>query len=101
MNTKKTNSTLKQVDFKVSGRVQGVCFRMFVQQNAKINNVSGWVRNCSDGTSVEGLMQGSLENLHKMIEILKKGPSMARVLNSYFDWEENPKQIFDSFDIKH
>ena len=37
-----------------SGRVQGVGFRMFVRQQAVMNDITGWVMNMSDGTVREG-----------------------------------------------
>ena len=33
-----------------AGRVQGVGFRMFVRQQAVMNDITGWVMNMSDGT---------------------------------------------------
>ncbi len=33
----------------VTGRVQGVCFRMYTQRQAEDNGLTGWVRNLADG----------------------------------------------------
>ena len=49
-------------DFLVRGRVQGVGFRWFVEREAKILGISGWVRNNSDG-SVEVLAIGTRDQL--------------------------------------
>jgi acylphosphatase len=42
----------------VKGRVQGVGFRWFVEREAQLLAVGGWVRNCDDG-SVEVLVMGT------------------------------------------
>ena len=39
----------KNVRVLISGRVQGVCFRACTRDQAQILNLSGWVRNLSDG----------------------------------------------------
>lgn len=63
----------------VSGNVQGVGFRIFVQDRARVDNLRGWVRNLSDGR-VEALAQGSESELSRFVEELKRGPhSLARV----------------------
>ena len=42
------SSSFVQAYVKVTGRVQGVGFRMFVQEEALRLGLSGWVRNCAD-----------------------------------------------------
>lgn len=64
--------------FKVSGRVQGVSFRATTQEAAWRLGVSGWVRNCTDG-SVEGMASGSDEALEAFRQWLSAGPDYARV----------------------
>lgn len=64
--------------FIVRGRVQGVGFRWFVEREAHILYVAGWVRNNSDG-SVEVLAQGSREQLLTLRSRLRQGPRAARV----------------------
>ena len=44
----------------VTGRVQGVGFRWFVEREARLIGVGGWVRNCDDG-AVEVLASGTNE----------------------------------------
>lgn len=62
----------------VSGRVQGVGFRLFVSALARRMNVAGWVRNLPDGC-VE--VAGSAENdvLELFERELRRGPELSRV----------------------
>jgi acylphosphatase len=62
----------------VTGRVQGVGYRNFVEHLANKIEIDGYVRNLGDG-SVEVLAMGTPENLHKLRKGLEKGPMMARV----------------------
>ena len=64
--------------FLVRGRVQGVGFRWFVEREAHILQVAGWVRNNPDGT-VEVLAQGTREQLAGLRSRLLAGPRAARV----------------------
>jgi len=66
--------------FLVRGRVQGVGFRWFVEREAHILGVSGWVRNNPDG-SVEVLAMGTREQLAGLRSRLRQGPRAARVDN--------------------
>ncbi len=68
----------KTFAFRVTGRVQDVCFRYFTCQQARALGVSGEVRNEGDG-SVCGKAAGSPENLEKFFDHLRVGPNMARV----------------------
>jgi acylphosphatase len=62
----------------VRGRVQGVGFRWFVEREAHMLQVAGWVRNNPDGT-VEVLAQGTREQLAGLRSRLLEGPRAARV----------------------
>jgi acylphosphatase len=64
--------------FLVRGRVQGVGFRWFVEREALILGIAGWVRNNFDGT-VEVLAVGTREQLAGMRSRLQEGPRAARV----------------------
>jgi acylphosphatase len=73
--------TEKPIDarrFVVRGRVQGVGFRWFVEREAHILGISGWVRNNHDG-SVEVLAQGTRDQLSGLHGRLREGPRAARV----------------------
>ncbi len=62
----------------VTGRVQGVCFRMYTQRQAEDCGLTGWVRNLADGR-VEVMAFGNEQQLAKLNQWLKSGPSMAQV----------------------
>jgi acylphosphatase len=64
--------------FLVRGRVQGVGFRWFVEREAFILQIAGWVRNNPDGT-VEILAQGTRDQLAGLHSRLREGPRAARV----------------------
>ena len=62
----------------VRGRVQGVGYRAFVEEEALALGLEGWVRNCRDGT-VEALFAGEATVIETMIETCRRGPYAARV----------------------
>ena len=62
----------------VSGRVQGVGFRWFVEREAATLEITGWVRNRDDG-SVEVMATGTSEKLSALHRRLREGPRAARV----------------------
>ena len=64
--------------FVVTGRVQGVGFRNYVEHAAGKIGVQGYVRNRRDG-GVEVLAMGKPEQLNEMRVVLQKGPMMSRV----------------------
>jgi acylphosphatase len=63
----------------VSGRVQGVGFRNYVEHVAGKLAVDGYVRNRRDG-SVEVFAISTSDRLNQLRFALEKGPTMARVL---------------------
>ena len=64
--------------FLISGRVQGVGFRYFVERAARDLGVSGWTRNLDDGR-VEVHANGSKVQLDELESRLRMGPSRADV----------------------
>ena len=62
----------------IRGRVQGVGFRAFVEEEALQRGVRGWVRNRRDG-SVEAMFSGEAQTVAGMIEACRRGPFGARV----------------------
>jgi len=84
--------------FLVRGRVQGVGFRWFVEREAHILGVAGWVRNNTDGT-VEVLAQGTLQQLTGLRARLREGPRAARV-DDVEESETQPVSRITSFRIE-
>lgn len=62
----------------ISGRVQGVGFRWFVEREAAEIGITGWVRNCQNG-DVEVMATGRREQLRSLRERLQEGPRASRV----------------------
>jgi acylphosphatase len=60
------------------GRVQGVGFRAFVEDEAARTGVEGWVRNRRDGT-VEAVFAGDAKAVEETIAACSKGSYAARV----------------------
>ncbi len=81
----------------ISGRVQGVCFRMATREQAIIQEITGWARNLGDGR-VEVFACGEPRQLDDLRRWLAKGPDMARVLN--VECVPADYQEFDQFMIR-
>ena len=69
---------MKRLRITVSGRVQGVCFRYFTEQIAKIYNIKGYVKNLYNG-DVEIAAIGENNNINIFIDKISKGPRLAIV----------------------
>jgi acylphosphatase len=61
-----------------SGHVQGVFFRDRTRREAVRLGVTGWVRNCPDGT-VEAHLEGSAEAVGELVRWCREGPRHATV----------------------
>ncbi|MCX8036603.1 MAG: acylphosphatase [Candidatus Sumerlaeia bacterium] len=81
----------------VSGRVQGVGFRNFVQLRAQQLKLSGWVKNLPDGR-VELVAEGDEKALAELEKALRTGPRAAKVTHVEIK-PEKPTGLFDRFDI--
>jgi acylphosphatase len=62
----------------VHGRVQGIGFRESMRMEAQRLNVSGWVRNRTDGT-VEAMLHGWPDDVSALLDWARGGPPGARV----------------------
>ena len=82
----------------VSGRVQGVFFRVETRHEATKRNVTGWVRNTIDG-KVEAIFEGPKEAVEEMIEFCRKGPTEARVTEVTVKWQTCTGE-FEDFKIR-
>lgn len=90
---------MKRVHVYISGRVQGVFFRAETQRTAKGFNLTGWVRNISDGR-VEALFEGEDTNMDKMLDWCHIGPPAARVEKVLTEEEPYTGELRD-FNIKY
>ena len=82
----------------IGGRVQGVGFRMFVQDRAGLEGVHGYVRNTEDGL-VEAFVEGDDEAISRMELALRRGPAGARV-DSFEVEEVEPRRRATGFSIR-
>jgi acylphosphatase len=82
----------------VRGRVQGVGFRWFVEHEAHVLDVKGWVRNTFDG-NVEVLASGTREQLSNLRRRLQQGPRAARV-DEVEESEAQPVEGMNTFRIE-
>lgn len=90
---------MKRVRFVVTGRVQGVGFRWFVKAEAVPLELTGWIRNRSDG-AVEGEVEGREDAIDALQACLEVGPSSAIVTNVEISEISDDTQRFKQFEIK-
>lgn len=69
---------MRRVRVVVSGRVQGVFFRVSCAERARSLGISGWVRNMPDG-GVEAVFEGPDDAVGAMVAWCRTGPPGARV----------------------
>jgi len=62
----------------VNGRVQGVGYRVSLQDEARKRGISGWVRNRKDG-AVEAVFAAPPELIDEMIAACRQGPRSGKV----------------------
>jgi acylphosphatase len=83
---------------RVTGRVQGVFFRAWARDEAQTVGVSGWIRNCSDG-SVEAQLEGEPDAVEELIDLMREGPPGAKV--NRVEVEEADREGLSSFEVRH
>jgi acylphosphatase len=86
------------VHLKIEGRVQGVYFRASVVGEANRLGLTGWVRNCRDG-SVEVVAEGPRSQLDKLASWCHQGPPGAVVQRVHSAWQE-ARNEFQDFRIR-
>ena len=81
----------------ISGKVQGIGFRYWLQKLAIEKNIYGWVKNKTSG-NVEVLIVGREKEILELIKLCEMGPSSAKIdyvqINDY-----NKDYIKKDFDI--
>jgi acylphosphatase len=85
--------------FFVTGRVQGVGFRWFVQEAAERLGLVGFVRNLEDGR-VEVFAEGDADTLGALQDKLQQGPGPSRV-DAVKVSEAAAAGCFTGFHIRH
>ena len=89
---------IKTYELVISGRVQGVGFRYFVESIAGKYGINGYVKNTFD-RKVEVICQGEEEDLRKFIDNIKRGPSFSVVTDVKIEEIKNSKK-YNIFEIK-
>ncbi len=84
---------------RISGRVQGVCYRLETKHAAEKWGAYGWVKNRPDGT-VEAVVEGSRQAVEALIAWCKSGPALARVDEVAVTWMPHGGE-FQSFEITY
>ncbi|GGO56288.1 acylphosphatase [Roseovarius pacificus] len=85
------------IEARITGRVQGVSFRVWTQRQAQARGLTGWVRNEPDGT-VRAWIEGPRDMVQGMLATLHEGPSVARV--DRVDSSEAAPEGFEGFEIR-
>lgn len=99
----------------ISGFVQGVGFRQFIQRSAQELRLTGWVKNLpasqpastqrgeqgGPDNRVEAVFSGSKEQIEKIITICRKGPFLADIKSVDVIWEkDNKEEAYENFEIR-
>lgn len=90
---------MNEIHCVITGRVQGVAYRTYVQESATELELVGYVKNIPDG-SVEVVAQGISDVLKDFIEYLYEGSLRAEVDSVAVDWR-TAKKIYDEFSVLH
>ena len=83
----------------VSGRVQGVGFRNYVEHVAGKLEIDGYVRNRRDGC-VEVFAIGTRDHLRQLLFALQKGPALSRVTNVTEEPDHPDEKYLGNFTIE-
>lgn len=81
----------------ISGRVQGVFFRMETKRAADRFSVFGRVRNLKDGT-VEAVFEGDRDRVDAALDWCRQGPPQADVADVNVAWNDYTGE-FKGFNI--
>ncbi len=82
----------------ITGKVQGVYFRLAMLEEAEKRGVKGWVRNRSDG-AVEGVLEGGRLAVEELLEWCRQGPPRAVVKRVEINWQA-PSGKYTGFNIR-
>lgn len=90
---------IKRAALKISGMVQGICYRTEAREQASALGLTGYAKNNRDG-SVTVVAVGEESDLGKLAGWCRKGPSQARVDSVEASYGEPlPDEEFSGFEI--
>ena len=75
-----------------------VGFRYFVVAEARAQGLTGWVRNGTDGRTVEVVAEGPADRLRQLEAALHQGPRLARVEAVDARWSD-ALEGYDGFEV--
>jgi acylphosphatase len=82
----------------VTGVVQGVGFRWFVRERARVLNLEGWVRNRAGG-AVELVVRGPDAAVSTLLEAVGQGPPGSRVARVVVDAAHDDERFPTPFTV--
>ena len=89
--------SMNRLNVILNGVVQGVGYRYYVVRRAVKSDITGWVKNCSDGTmEIEAI--GEKGALESFLSYVRVGPTAAHVTEVNAQWFTNGKQ-YEKFDV--
>ena len=80
----------------IKGKVQGVFYRGSAREMAEKLDITGWIRNTSEG-DVEALISGNQLNIDKFVNWCWQGPARARV--DTVEVKREAEKSFDGFQV--
>jgi acylphosphatase len=89
---------MQQVHLLISGKVQGVFYRVFVKEHADKLGLTGWVRNTNEG-HVEAVIQGEKQTIEQLIALCRQGSQNSEVRDIKESWG-SVSESFEGFSIR-
>ena len=83
----------------VTGKVQGVMYRTYIQEAATNLGLVGYTKNETDGT-VRVVAQGMPDVLKEFVEYLHEGSSLSKVDSVSVDWR-TAQVTYGEFSVLH
>lgn len=83
---------MPQALLKIQGRVQGVFYRSYAQEEAQALGLTGYIQNLPDD-SVEALIQGPRAQIEMFIKWCREGSPSAKVEDIKIQWQKPKKEL--------
>lgn len=88
-----------RAEVRIRGRVQGVFYRQSTRETAVRLGLTGWVKNCPDG-SVMAAFEGEKGAVDAAIEWCRVGPAAAVISGVQVEWLDFVGE-FEGFSIRY